>query len=889
MHHCYSIETARPERKGTGTSRRHFSNWLRFCLFRASPLFLLATALWLQGLSASVLAEGPGDLDWPATNKEHRPGVYWWWPGSAVDRENITWNLETLQKAGIGGAHIIPIYGVKGEEERFIPYLSPKWMEMLDHSVAEAERLGMWVDMSTGTGWPFGGSIVPPEDGEMRLAVKDGKAEIQRANWRVKRAAPGGVGDVLNPYDLKALDAYLSHFDRAFAASGTRMPRAQYHDSFEYRGNWCRDFFDQFRGRRGYDLNEHMDALAGVGDPETISRVKCDYRQTLAELHLEFIERWADWSHGHGCIARNQAHGSPTNLLDTYAAVDVPETEIFGASVFEIPGLRREPDNVNDDPIHPLIAYVASSAAHVAGRQRVSSETCTWLRNHFRSALSQAKPEIDQLFLSGINHVFYHGCCYSPRDAEWPGWLFYASTEANPRNAFWRDIPALNEYIARCQSILQSGKPSNDILLYWPVYDLWSKPDGLNQNCTVHSEGWLTDSSCGHVAMDLRKQGYQFDFISDRQLQQVKATRKGLESGGATYGVVLVPPVTHMPVATLAKLAQLAKEGAPVWFADSLPTTVPGFANKEGREAELNKVRTSMDSSVRILDDASESLDPKIVRRERMGDLGLKCIRRTHGEGYHYFIANMDGRRVDQWVPIARSAASAVILDPMTGDSGIATTRSNKGGTEVYLQLEPGQTCILRSFTEKEAKGDRWPVLSPGGDAVEVAGTWTVDFVDGAPELPGSFSTDELKSWTELGGDEARRFAGTGRYGIEFELPSIDADEWRLELGVVRESARVFVNGHDAGTLFALPYKLNIGEYLKPGTNMLEVEVTNLSANRIRDLDTRRVPWKKFYDINFVNHNYKPFDASKWELTPSGLFGPVRLVPLRIRQPGNRQ
>lgn len=852
----------------------------------STTLTRFVVGLLAFGMAGVVSAESPGALDWPAITKDNRPGVYWWWPGSAVDRENITWNLETLQKAGVGGAHIIPIYGVKGEEDCFIPYLSPQWMEMLDHSVAEAERLGMWVDMSTGTGWPFGGSIVPPEDGELRLVVKDGKTEIQRANWRVKRAAPGGVGDVLNPYDGAALETYLGHFDQAFADSGASFPRAQYHDSFEYRGNWCRDFFEQFKKRRGYDLSEHMDALAGVGEADTISRVKCDYRQTLAELHLEFIEKWVAWSHGHGCITRNQAHGSPTNLLDTYAAVDIPETEIFGASVFEIPGLRRDPDNVNDDPIHPLIAYMASSAAHVSGRQRVSSETCTWIRNHFRSALSQVKPEIDQLFLTGINHVIYHGCCYSPQDAEWPGWLFYASLEANPRNAFWRDIPALNEYIARCQSILQSGKPSNDILLYWPIYDLWSKPDGLNQNCTVHQEGWLTDSACGQLAMELRQQGYQFDFISDRQLAKVKQTEAGLESGGALYRAVIVPPTEHMPVETLANMVELADAGASVFFVGGLPSEVPGLSNRETRQSQLTQLTATAKAvgSVRLLEGvAPGELPREIVPREAMIDLGLKCIRRTHEGGYHYFIANMSSKCVDGWVPLARQAASAAILDPLTGDGGVATTRTGERGTEIYLQLDPGETCIVRTFTDKKIAGRLWPILDSCVDAMEITGAWQVDFIDGGPELPASFSTSELKSWTELGDEEARRFAGTGRYRIEFTLPSVEADDWCLDLGEVRESARVKVNGHDAGTRFALPYKLNIGKYLTQGTNSLEVEVTNLSANRIRDLDTRKVPWKKFHDINFVNHNYKPFDASKWPLTPSGLLGPLRLIPMKSK------
>ena len=90
------------------------------------------------------------------------------------------------------------------------------------------------------------------------------------------------------------------------------------------------------------------------------------------------------------------------------------------------------------------------------------------------------------------------------------------------------------------------------------------------------------------------------------------------------------------------------------------------------------------------------------------------------------------------------------------------------------------------------------------------------------------------------------------------------------------ESARVRVNGKDLGTLFAPPFRIAIEE-AKPRANLLDVEVTNLAANRIRDLDIRKVPWKAFRDINIVNVDYRPFDASGWPVRESGLIGAVRL------------
>jgi hypothetical protein len=76
-------------------------------------------------------------------------------------------------------------------------------------------------------------------------------------------------------------------------------------------------------------------------------------------------------------------------------------------------------------------------------------------------------------------------------------------------------------------------------------------------------------------------------------------------------------------------------------------------------------------------------------------------------------------------------------------------------------------------------------------------------------------------------------------------------------------------------------------DHLKPTGNQLEVEVTSVSANRIRDLDRRGVKWKNFRDINFVNLDYKPFTAANWPLADCGLLGPVTLTPLTAGKPTN--
>ena len=139
---------------------------------------------------------------------------------------------------------------------------------------------------------------------------------IRGTGRKVKRAAPGGEGNVLDPYSVTALKHYLANFDKAFANYRGEMPRSQFQDSFEYYGaNWTSDFFQEFESRRGYDLRTQLPALFGEGPEDTVARVKDDYRETISDLHLAFIQRWTDWSHSHGSLSRDQAHGAPGNLL----------------------------------------------------------------------------------------------------------------------------------------------------------------------------------------------------------------------------------------------------------------------------------------------------------------------------------------------------------------------------------------------------------------------------------------------------------------------------------------------------------------------------------------------------------------------------------------------
>ncbi len=907
------------------------------------------TLAWAGLADADLRGAAPPEaaLAWPPITQECRPWSYWWWLGSAVDPTNLTRELQRYHDAGSGGVHIIPIYGAKGWEEKYIDYLSPKWMAMLRHTVTEAKRLGLGVDMTTGTGWCFGGPNVADTDANALAVVKtfdvpaggklggkfdrpttqalvafspegkwleltdriraDGTVDwtAPDSQWRVyaisqrpsgqkvKRAGPGGSGHMLNLIYGDAMGRYLARFSESFAGYDGPKPRAFYHDSYEYRSDWAPDFFAQFEKRRGYRLQGELPALFGKEENDRAARVKCDYRETVSDIMAEqSLPAWTQWSHGHGLVTRNQAHGSPGNLLDLYAAADIPETEMFHT----------------DRDI--LVSKFASSAAHVTGKRLVASETGTWLQEHFTETLADMKYLLDDLVLSGVNHVFYHGTCYSPDEAGWPGWLFYASYEMNPRNSIWRDVPALNAYAARCQSILQSGRPDNDILLYWPIHDRWHDPKGRLQNFTVHARDWLDGQAIGRLGRQLWKRGFAFDYISDRQLAGVQAfgvppsggplpqsrLKAGLQTPGGTYRVVLVPACEHIPLKTMEKLLALAKDGATIIFENQLPKDVPGWDDLETRRDQLKKLLATVqgaepsDGKVNegkvgqgrvLVGEAEAALALAGTARETMVDHeGLFCIRRSFEGGRHYLIANRGEKAFDGWLPLATAAKSVVVMDPMTGRIGVGSVRTAAGGTaEIRLQLQPGASLILRAFASQPITGPAWACWRESGPAIPVTGAWRVKFIQGGPQLPPEFRTARLGSWTALGGEGALRFAGTALYTLSFDAPAGSADHWVLDLGKVCQSARIRLNGRDLGTVFTPPFRVAV-DSLKPAGNVLEIEVTNVSANRIRDLDRRKVAWKNFQDINIVNLSYKPFDASDWPLADSGLFGPVALQPV---------
>lgn len=713
---------------------------------------------------------------------------------------------------------------------------------------------------------------------------------------KVKRAAPGGEGLTFDHFSKEALNVYLSRFDSSFRESNHGV-NAFFNDSYEVYGtNWSSALFDEFLKRRDYNLRPYLRELAEKKPTTDIShRVQSDYRETISDMLREnFTETWTKWAHDKGSITRNQAHGSPGNLLDLYATVDVPECETFGSSQFAIPGLRRDSADIRNVDPDPVMMKFASSAANVSGKKVTSCETFTWLAEHFKGSLSQCKPEVEQAFLSGVNHVFYHGTAYSPAEAKWPGWLFYASTDFAPANSFWPHLRGLNDYIARCQSVLQNGTAYNDLLVYWPVYDVWMNPESADLQFTIHSiDKWLYPTPFCKEVKELMKQGYSVDFTSDRLLNGLNV-KNGLitTKSGSSYRTLIVPACQYMPVSTLKAMIDLARHGAEVIF-QQMPEDVPGLKNldanrKQSKELVKNLKLTRLVENIQIAkiengeiiqaEEIRTALEMKKIGRETLVDSGLKYIRRKSEQGVYYYLVNHSAKAVDGYLPFNEDGKGCLLMDPQSGATGTAKVKEENGKLIVRLQMNPGEAMIVL-VSANSINGTGWKYIEKTVTPVEIKGPWELGFTAGGAKIPAPVELQKLVSWTELPDTAARNFSGSAKYTTTFRLSGTLSGDYMLDLGKVCESAQVWVNGQDAGILWSIPFTTRVGKFLKPGTNTIEIEVANLMANRIRQMDQQKVQWRNYHEINFVNIDYKPFDASGWKKMSSGLIEPVMLIP----------
>jgi hypothetical protein len=308
---------------------------------------------------------------------------------------------------------------------------------------------------------------------------------------------------------------------------------------------------------------------------------------------------------------------------------------------------------------------------------------------------------------------------------------------------------------------------------------------------------------------------------------------------------------------------------------------VPGFNNPDKGNQELNALVAEIKKGTIIVGDVTSSLNSLKISPEPMAAKQLKFIRRQTSEGKYYFIVNNTANDLDEKIDLQTPATSVLRMDPLTGALNLLPGEKNANATSVRLQLKSGESIILK-LSNKAETAPAFKYTAPAGEAINLQNNkWTLNFTAGGPKLPATKQMTGIKPWTSFTEDSTTQsFSGTGVYTTTFTIKNKAAD-YVLQLDKLYESARVIINGKEAGLIWSLPFELKTGSYLKEGPNTISIEVCNLMANRIRDMDRKGDVWRNYHEINFVNINYQNFDAGKWKVQPSGLDGTVQLIPLK--------
>ena len=632
--------------------------------------------------------------------------------------------------------------------------------------------------------WPPQG---PPVDLTGRV---DEKGELvwnaPAGSWHLFGLTTEKAGRELDPFSPYSMALWLDFHEKPFPEDAPPMARAGvFERSARTSGDWTPEMTAAFQRLRGYDLREELPALFGESDAGQSMRVTSDYRETLGDLMLESLGTWHDRCREEGVLSRSIIRGNPGHPVDLHAIADIPG--VLSA----------------DDP--PF----AASAAHFALKPLVSGIVSGGLS----STPDAIRRKCEALWLRGANQVVL-----GPIDENLqPG------------------LPALNSWITRIQSILQSGAPDPDVLLYFPYHDFLASRGGLPDDPDERLD-WIASSGFGHAMRAFDKAGIAYDIVSDRLLATATATDGRIILGGLTYAAVILPEVQRLPETTAGVLRDLSRRSGRVGILGDWPTDVPGFPSPDIRRGTLVQALQDI-SRVVEEDDPIELAAALGIEGEAFARTGLRGIRRHHAEGHHYWVINPTDSPITTEFQLSRPALAAVLLDPAIPERhGLAPSAVMENGKlRISLELGAQESRLIRTFREMPTGVPGWPDALTG---LDLRGTWELTFAD-----ESTLATPLLGSWRTLADPSLALTRSSVRYRLDCDIPE-GTDSWLLDLGKVAHVARVSIDGKPAGSTFGQPSTIALPP-LPAGPHRLEIDVSAMP-----------------------------------ESEDAGLLGPVRLIPL---------
>ena len=719
----------------------------------------------------------------------------------------------------------------------------------------------------------------------VHLPMPDGEpGNLQVVLHRMSEPAHGSDGLEVDWLSTESVDQQWEHLGKILLAVAGPMVGATLKyfatDSFEDGyPNWTAKMLEKFQDYRGYDPKPYLPVFTGrlVGSAEISDRFLYDYRKTVADCMADNYQRFAELAHQHGLSIDCEAAGpswSGTMCMDglkNLGRCDMPQGEFWQDSTFIVDGQNK-------------VTKQTATAAHIYGHKTASAEAFTSLGlPPWGDSPASLKPTADRAFCEGINRFVFHTMTATRQQDGLPGYEYGAGTHFNPNVTWWEAAGPWISYVSRCQLLLQSGLFVADVLYY----------NGDSAPNLVEPKHW--ERSLGR--------GYDYDVCNS----EVLLTRLSVKDGrlvlpdGVSYHLLILPERAQMPVEVIQKLRQLVEAGATIvgpkpesdpglrdyphcdavvrQVANELWGAVDGKGVTEGKFHEGRVIWGKSPAQVLKADGISPDLEVAGGNRETFIDY----IHRTTPDTEIYFLANRKNRPETIRATFRISGRQPELWDPISGQQrDLPEFTQQLGRTIVPLEFEPygSMFIIFRrcDIVPQPATVKNFPALKL---LQEVAGPWSVQFdpkwfyptvAMQGEQAAGKFIFQKLDDWATRPEAAIKYFSGTATYRNKFKWTG-DHTKGKsifLDLGTVKATAAVRLNGKDLGVVWCSPWRVDVTRELRPGQNTMEIDVVNLWPNRL--LGDSLLPAEQ--RRTHTNIGVGP----RQTLLSSGLLGPVKLI-----------
>ena len=700
---------------------------------------------------------------------------------------------------------------------------------------------------------------IKPSSKDSSFFILHSSFKLPLGSWRIIRfghtstghtnaTGGGGKGLECDKFSAEAVEKQIDHwFGEFMKRPHANVIKYMHVDSWECGSqNWSKNFLEEFKNRRGYDLLPFMPVYAGVpmeNDEQVLYDIRLTVNELIHDVFFATVKKKAD-SYGVQLSSESVAPTMVSDGMEHYKYVDVPMGEYWLNSP-----THDKPNDMLD----------AISGAHIYGKNIVQAEGFTEVRGVWDETPAMIKPLLDRNFALGMNRLFFHVFTHNPWMDRKPGMTLDGIGLFFQRDQTWfPEAKAFVDYITRCQRLLQEGKPVVDIA----VFTGEEMP-----NRSIRPEQ-LIDILPGLIGTER----------VEKERKRMENIGQPMEESpvGVNHSANIVDPkdwvnaLNGYQYDSMNKDALLHSDNAFKYSVFVIPQNV--IVSPETQE----RIKALRQQGVIIIDKPLD--DDSILGLTRDINLpkDIAYCHRVNGDRHIYFISNQTDEVNSFPVTFRNGGDNPIIYYPMNDKYSPVkhyTTEESSTSTKMNLCLNPYESVFV--IFDKEMPPYPIPVASclhqkrPKGNlAWKQVKDWTLTWKENGI----SMHTDTLFDWSKHTNDSIRYFSGHARYSTVITCKKSDLKNAPiiLSLGEVHDIAHVWVNGMDCGIAWMAPYELDITQALKKGKNNIEIEITNTWHNALRGADEGKAP----YDGIWTNAKYRTKGNN---LLPSGLLGPITL------------